>query len=280
MSQRTWLITGVSSGFGRELTEQLLEQGDRVIGTVRDMGKVADLREHYPETYHAEALDVTDTAAIHKLVERSFVERGRIDVIISNAGYGLFGAAEELSDEQVEHIVATNLLGPIQLIRAALPHLRAQGGGRIIQISSYGGQVAFAGNSLYHATKWGIEGFVESVAQEVAPFGIGMTIIEPGGARTEFRYGSAQVAHLLPVYDQTPAHSFLSMLDPKNGLAPGDPARMAARIIESVDVEPAPLRIVLGSQALESTLATLRKRMEGFEAQRDLAASTDFPSGE
>ena len=280
MAQRTWFITGVSSGFGRQLTEQLLERGDRVIGTVRDTGRVADLLERYHETYHAELLDVTDTAAIHEVLERSFSKLGRIDVIISNAGYGLFGAAEELSDEQVEHIVATNLLGPIQLIRAALPHLRAQGGGRVIQISSYGGQVAFPGNSMYHATKWGIEGFMESVAQEVAPFGIGMTIVEPGGARTEFRYGSAQVAQLLPVYDQTPAHSFLKMLDPKNGLAPGDPARMAARIIESVDVEPAPLRMVLGSQALESTLVTLRKRIEGFEAQTELAASTDFPPEE
>ena len=107
-----------------------------------------------------------------------------------------------------------------------------------------------------------------------------MTIVEPGGARTEFRYGGAQVATLTPVYDQTPAHAFLRMLDPKNGLAPGDPARMAARIIESVDVEPAPLRMVLGSQALEGTIQTLRKRIENFEAQTDLAASTDFPPGE
>jgi NAD(P)-dependent dehydrogenase (short-subunit alcohol dehydrogenase family) len=280
MTQRTWFITGVSSGFGRQLTEQILERGDRVIGTVRNTGKVADLVEHYPDAFRVEVLDVTDTAAIHEVLERSFAELGRIDVIVSNAGYGLFGAAEELSDEQINRIIATNLVGPIQLIRAVLPHLRAQGGGRVIQISSYGGQVAFAGNSLYHATKWGIEGFVESVAQEVAPFGIGMTIVEPGGARTEFRYGSAQVAQLIPDYEQTPAHSFLSMLDPKNGLAPGDPARMAARIIESVDVEPAPLRMVLGSQALESTLATLRKRIAGFEAQRELAASTDFPPGE
>lgn len=223
---------------------------------------------------------MTDTAAIREVVERSFAQLGRIEVIISNAGYGLFGAAEELTDTQLEHIVATNLVGPIQLIRAALPHLRAQGGGRVIQISSYGGQVAFPGNSLYHATKWGIEGFVESVAREVAPFGIGMTIVEPGGARTEFRYGSAQMAQLMPIYDETPAHSFLRMLDPKNGLAPGDPARMAARIIESVDVEPAPLRMVLGSQALQSTLTTLRKRIAGFEAQTELAASTDFPPGE
>ena len=280
MPQHTWFITGVSSGFGRQLTEQLLARGDRVVGTVRDSGKVADLVERYPDAFRVEVLDVTDTAAMRKVVERSFAELGRIDVIVSNAGYGLFGAAEELTDEQINRIIATNLVAPIQLIRVVLPYLRAQGGGRIIQISSYGGQVAFPGNSMYHATKWGIEGFVESVAQEVAPFSIGMTLVEPGGARTEFRYGSAQVAQLMPVYDQTPAHSFLKMLDPKTGLAPGDPARMAARIIESVDVEPAPLRMVLGSQALESTLATLRKRIEGFEAQTALAASTDFPPEE
>ena len=277
MSQRTWLITGVGSGFGRHLTDQLLKRGDRVVGTVRSMAKVADLIERFPDAFRGEVLDVTDTPAIREVVERSFGQVGRIDVVISNAGYGLFGAAEELTDKQIDRMIATNLVGSIQLIRAAIPHLRNQGGGRIIQISSYGGQVAFPGNSLYHATKWGIEGFVESVAQEVASFGIGMTIVEPGGARTEFRYGSAQVAKLLPVYDGNPAHSFLRMLDPKSGgLAPGDPARMAARIIESVDVEPAPLRMVLGSQALESTLTTLRKRIASFEAQTKLAASTDF----
>jgi NAD(P)-dependent dehydrogenase (short-subunit alcohol dehydrogenase family) len=280
MAQRTWLVTGVSSGFGRELTEQLLERGDQVVGTVRDTSKVADLADRYPQQFRAEVLDVTDTQAIHEVVDRSFAGVGRIDVIVSNAGYGLFGAAEELSDAQVDHMIATNLAGSIQLIRSALPHLRSQGGGRIIQISSYGGQVAFTGNSMYHAAKWGIEGFVESVAQEVAPFGIGMTIVEPGGARTEFRYGSAQVAELMPVYNDTPAHSFIKMLDPANGLAPGDPARMVARIIDSVDVEPAPLRMVLGSQALESTLTTLRARIADFEAQRELAASTDFPPGE
>jgi NAD(P)-dependent dehydrogenase (short-subunit alcohol dehydrogenase family) len=280
MAHRTWLITGVSSGFGRHLTEQLLERGDRVVGTVRNTGKVADLSESYPEEFRAEVLDVTDTPAVRAVVDRAFAELGHIDVIISNAGYGLFGAAEELTDDQVEHVVATNLVGSIQLIRAALPHLREQGRGRVIQISSYGGQVAFAGNSLYHATKWGIEGFCESVAQEVAPFGIGITIVEPGGARTEFRYGSAQVAAPMPEYDETSAHAFARMLDPKNGLAPGDPARMAARIIESVDVDPAPLRLVLGSQALQSTIDTLGKRIEGLEAQRDLATSTDFPAGE
>ncbi len=154
MPVRTWLITGVSSGFGRALSTQLLERGDRVVGTVRRTERVADLVERYPGTFGAELLDMTDAPAIHDVVERSFADHGRVDVIVSNAGYGLFGAAEELTDEQVEHIIATNLTGPIHLIRAALPHLRAQAGGRIIQISSYGGQVAFPGNSLYHATKW------------------------------------------------------------------------------------------------------------------------------
>jgi len=280
MAQRTWFITGVSSGFGRELAEQILQQGDRLVGTVRNTSKVTDLLDRYPGTFQAEVLDVTDTVAIRQVVARSYARLGRIDVIISNAGYGLFGAAEELSDAQVDQIIATNLVGSIQLIRAALPHLRNQGGGRIIQISTYGGQVAFPGNSMYHATKWGIEGFAESVAQEVAPFGIGMTIVEPGGARTEFRYGSAQVAEPMAVYDGNPAHGFQRMLDPQNGLAPGDPSRMARRIIESVEVTPAPLRLVLGSVALESTLTTLRKRIAGFEAQAELAASTDFPAGE
>jgi len=280
MASRTWLITGVSSGFGRELTQQLLESGERVVGTVRGLDKVADLTGKYPDRFRAEILDVTDTKAVRDLVDRSFAESGRIDVVVSNAGYGLFGAAEEFSDDQVDHIIATNLTGSIQLIRAALPHLRAQGGGRIIQLSSYGGQVAFAGNSMYHATKWGIEGFCEAVAQEVAGFGIGVTIVEPGGARTEFRYGSAQVAALTPEYDDTPAHSFQKMLDPANGLAPGDPARMAAAMIAGVDQEPAPLRVILGSQALDNTVKVLQQRIAGFEAQRDLAASTDFPPGE
>jgi NAD(P)-dependent dehydrogenase (short-subunit alcohol dehydrogenase family) len=279
MTSRSWLITGVSSGFGHELTTQILGRGDIVVGTVRRPDSVAALVQKYPDTFHRERLDVTDTAAIRDVVDRSFTRLGRIDVVVSNAGYGLFGAAEELSSEQISHIIATNLVGSIQLIRASLPHLRAQGGGRIIQISSYGGQVAFPGNSMYHATKWGIEGFAESVAQEVAPFGIGMTIVEPGGARTGFRYGGAQVAELLPAYDDTPAHSFLTMLDPANGLAPGDPARMAAAIITSVDQQPAPLRIILGSQALQTTLQVLKDRVASFEAQAGLAASTDFPPG-
>ncbi|WP_407857726.1 SDR family NAD(P)-dependent oxidoreductase [Enterococcus hailinensis] len=193
---KTYLITGVSSGFGYEMTKQLLANGETVIGTVRNDTKVQHLIEKYPDTFFRKFLDVTDTEAIKELIADIYKHIDKVDVLINNAGYGLFGAAEELSEEEVNHIIATNLTGSIGMIRSILPHMRKQGGGRIIQMSSYGGQVAFAGNSMYHATKWGIEGFVESVAQEVAPFNIGMTIVEPGGARTEFRYGSAQVAQL------------------------------------------------------------------------------------
>jgi NAD(P)-dependent dehydrogenase (short-subunit alcohol dehydrogenase family) len=133
MTQRTWFITGVSSGFGRQLSDQLLKRGDRVVGTVRETGKVADLIKRYPGTFRAEMLDVTNTAAIREVAERAFAQFGRIDVVVSNAGYGLFGAAAELSDKQIDQMIATNLVGSIQLIRAVLPHLRKQGGGRIIR---------------------------------------------------------------------------------------------------------------------------------------------------
>ncbi|MDO5574773.1 MAG: SDR family oxidoreductase [bacterium] len=271
---RTWLITGISSGFGYEITKQLLASGDTVVGTVRNADKVKKLAAQYPDTLDLQILDVTDVQQVQKTVKDAFAKHGEVDVVISNAGYGLFGAAEELADEQIDHIIATNLTGSIQLIKTSLPFMRKQGGGRIIQISSYGGQVAYAANSMYHATKFGIEGFCESVAQEVAPFNIGVTIVEPGGARTEFRYGSAKVANLTPAYEA--CHGFLKMLDPANGLAPGDPAKMAERIIESVDISPAPMRMVLGSQALSATITRLKERVADYETQTELAASTDI----
>lgn len=275
--KRTWMITGVSSGFGLEMTKQLLAKGDTVIGTVRKLPSskgVEELRAKYPKTFDTPILDVTNVPRVHEVVDEAFKKHGKIDVIISNAGYGLFGAAEELSDDDINHIIDTNLAGSIAFIRSALPHLRKQGGGHIIQISSYGGQVAYPSNSLYHATKFGIEGFCESVAQEVAKFNIKMTIVEPGGARTEFRYGSAHVAHLMPEYDHV--HGFLDMLDPAKGLAAGDPAKMASRIIESVDRPDTPMHMVLGSQALSATIETLEKRLAEYKKQTEIAGSTDF----
>ena len=271
---KTWLITGVSSGFGYEMTKILLEKGDTVIGTVRNTAKVENLIKQYPDTFDCRLLDVTDVAAVQQTVKESFEKYGKIDVVVSNAGYGLFGCVEELSDEEINHIIATNLVGSIQLLKTSIPYMRKQGGGRMIQMSTYGAQVAYPANSMYHATKFGIEGFCEALAQEVAQFHIGVTMVEPGGARTEFRYGSAKVAKLMPEYES--CHGFLNMLDASKGLAPGDPVKMAERIIESVDKIPAPLRMVLGSQALDATITRLKERVADYETQTELAASTDI----
>jgi NAD(P)-dependent dehydrogenase (short-subunit alcohol dehydrogenase family) len=275
MAVKTWFITGVNSGFGRQLTEQLLERGDRVAGTIRKTGSVDDLRQKYGEKFWVANLDVTDLPNVRATVDRAFAELGRIDVVVNNAGYGLFGAAEELTDEQVVAQINTNLIGSVQVVRAALPHLRAQGGGRVIQISTYGGQATNAGASLYHAGKWGIEGFIEGTAKDVAPFGIEMTIVEPGGARTEFRFDSLQLAEPLAAYDGTPAAMVRGAKD-RSRPPLGDPAKMAARIIDSADQHPAPMRLVLGSDAYKFVTAALRERLAQIEPQQAAAASTDW----
>jgi NAD(P)-dependent dehydrogenase (short-subunit alcohol dehydrogenase family) len=275
MTGRTWLITGVSSGFGKEMTAQLLARGDRVAGTLRRPDAIADLQARYGDRLWVAPLEMTDLAAVRRTVDAAFGAHGRIDVVVSNAGYGLFGAAEECSDEQVLHQIGTNLLGSIQLLRAALPHLRAQGGGRILQISSVGGQAAFPGAALYHASKWGIEGFVDALAREVEPFGIGCTLVEPGGARTAFRYGGAQLAARLDAYDRSPASHARRMLEARTAVPPGDPVRMVERMIASVDEQPAPPRLVLGSDAWLAMRTQLRARLDALEAQQSLAASTD-----
>jgi NAD(P)-dependent dehydrogenase (short-subunit alcohol dehydrogenase family) len=277
MAQRSWFITGVNSGFGRLMSEALLERGDRVAGTVRKLDSMNDLKTKYGDRLWVAHLDMTDLSEIHNVVEKAFVEFGRIDVIVSNAGYGLFGAAEELSDEQVAHQLSTNLVGPIQLVRAALPHLRAQGGGRIIGLSTYGGQAALPGGSLYHASKWGLEGFLDSIGQELAPFKIGVTIMEPGGARTNFRFGGAQLGTPIEAYKGTPAAMVHTMIKDTSRLPPGDPARMAKIIIDTVEQIPAPKRIALGSDAYGAIHKALTDRLAVLEAQKDLAFSTDVP---
>lgn len=278
MTQRTWLITGISSGFGRHMTEQLLARGERVAGTVRTLSSVDDLKARYGDQLWLARLDVTDTPAIRGVVDAAVAALGRIDVVVNNAGYGLFGAAEEVTDEQITQQIRTNLIGSIQVARAVLPHLRAQGGGRILQISTVGGQAAFPGASLYHAGKWGIEGFADALQQEVAGFGIGVTIVEPGGARTEFRYGSSQLAPRIAAYDGTPASMARRMLEERKAVPPGDPVKMVDIMIASVDQQPAPKRLALGSDAYTAMQRALSARLAELEAQKDLAFSTDFPA--
>ncbi len=272
---KTWFITGTSSGFGRTLTEILLARGDRVAATLRKTGVLDDLKAQYGDGLWVASLDVTDAGAVRQMVDRAFQELSRIDVVVNNAGYALFGAAEEVSDEQIRHQIDTNLIGSIGVIRAALPHLRAQGGGRILQLSSEGGQITYPNFSLYHATKWAIEGFVEAVAQEVAPFDIEFTIVEPGPARTSFGGGLVSPPPLA-VYENTPAGEVRRAIASGAFPVSGDPIKMARAMIESVDRSPAPRRLALGSDAYSKIRAELVARLAALDAQKDIALSTEI----
>jgi NAD(P)-dependent dehydrogenase (short-subunit alcohol dehydrogenase family) len=274
---QTWFITGISSGFGAELAKQLLARGDRVAGTVRDQGAVSELRDQYGEKLWVAELDLVDGPAIGEVVRKAFADLGRIDVVVNNAGYGLFGALEGLSDDQISHQIATNLTGSIRVVRAAVPHLREQGGGRILQLSTYGGQATHAGASLYHASKWGVEGFMDSIAQELAPFGIGVTIVEPGGARTNFRGAAgASLGAKLDAYDGTPAGMVHAVLTDPARVPNGDPVKMVEAMIASVEHEPAPRRLVLGSDAFAMIRKALQERLADVESQQQTASQTDI----
>ncbi len=273
--EKTWLITGVSSGLGRVMTEQLLERGDRVAGTARRMEALDDLTVQHGERFWPASLDVADTAAVRQVVSEAFQQLGRIDVIVSNAGYALFGAGEEVTDEQIVQQINTNLIGSIQVIRAALPHLREQGGGRILQVSSEGGQIAYPNFSLYHATKWGIEGYVEAVSQEVAPFGIEMTIVEPGPTRTNFGAGLISPPPMA-AYENTPSGELRRAIAAGSFAINGDAAKVAQAMIDSVSVTPAPRRLLTGGDAYERVHQALTGRLAVLEAQKETAYSTDI----
>ena len=272
---KTYLITGTSSGFGLLMAKRLLARGDRVVATVRKADALEGLLEAYGDCLHVETLDMTDTAAIRRVVDRAFEVMDRVDVVVSNAGYGLFGAAEELSDAEIDRQIATNLTGSIQLIRAALPHLRRQGGGRIVQLSSEGGQIAYPSFGLYHATKWGIEGFVEAVMQEVAPFGIDFLLVEPGPTGTNFGAGLSR-AEPMPAYDKTPVGDVRRGLEDGSFAIKGDAGKTVAAIIEAMDAECPALRLALGSSAYGSIETALSARLAAVKAQKDVALAADY----
>lgn len=273
-NNKSWLISGASSGLGRLMTERLLGRGDRVVATVRRRGALDDLRQTHGDRLTVMALELTDVAGIEAVVNDAFARLGRIDIVVSNAGYGLFGAAEEATDAQVAHQIAVNLTGSIKLIRASLPHLRRQGGGRIVQVSSEGGQIAYPNFSLYHATKWGIEGFVESVAQEVAPFGIDFLIVEPGPTGTNFGASLVQTTPM-PDYANTPVGELRRAITQGSFVIKGDAQRSAEAMIAAADEARPALRLTLGSTAYHSISAALAKRLDALQAQREIALSAD-----
>lgn len=268
----TWFITGTSSGFGRLLTEDLLARGDRVAATLRSPEVLDGLRAGSGGRLWTARLDVTDAEQARRVVDDAFAELGAIDVVVNNAGYGVFASVEEASDEQIRRVIDTNLLGSIYVIRAALPHLRAQGHGRILQVSTAGGQAAYPNFSYYHASKWGIEGFCETAAREIAPFGISLTIVEPGATPTGF--GSAlDTAPAMPEYEGTPAGDVRRAITDGTFSLPNDPQKIAEAMISLIDSGATPLRLPLGSDTYNDVRAALAARLVEHDAHRDVALS-------
>jgi NAD(P)-dependent dehydrogenase (short-subunit alcohol dehydrogenase family) len=269
-----WFITGASKGIGRCIVRQLLDRGEHVAATAR---KPETLEQLTCDRLWTGRLDVTDPEQIPAIVEAAWTALGGIDVIVNNAGYGLFGAAEEVTDSQLMRELATNLLGPIRVNRAFLPRLRAQGGGRIINIGSVGGQIATPGFSSYNTSKWGLEGYSEALAHEVAAFGIGVTIVEPGGVQTDFGGASMEMADAIEAYATTPQGQVRAYFESGqvDAQAVGDPDKVAAAIIEVAGQDAAPLRLTLGSDAYTAMYAALSGKLSALEAGKGIAHTSD-----
>ena len=274
---RVWLITGCSSGLGLALATTALASGHRVIATARHPSALDELVARHPETCRALALDVTDPAQVKSAVTAAADAFGRLDVVVNNAGYGLVGAFEELGTEQITRNFDTNFFGALEVIRAALPILRAQKSGHLVNISAAAVISNYASFSIYGATKWALEGVSEALAAELKPIGIKVTIVQPGPFRTEFIGRSLERAEThLADYDRS-SGKFLRFLETMDGKQPGDPLKAAAAIIAAVESDSPPLRLILGKYANE------KARKKHLDAERERATSeaiglpTDFP---
>jgi len=258
MASKTWFITGTSRGFGREWAIAALRRGDRVAGTARDLSTLDDLVQEHGEAFLALPLDVTDREAAFEAVRRAHDHFGGLDIVVNNAGYGQFGMVEELSEQEARDQIETNLFGALWVTRAALPFLREQGSGHIIQVSSIGGISAFMGIGMYHASKWALEGISQSLAQEVKDFGIHVTLIEPGGFSTD--WGGASAKHAEPKDAYRAIHEASQK---RRGQAqPGDPAASAEAIMRVVDVLPfVPATWIIGAAAWGEPSRSSSRRM-------------------
>jgi len=274
---KRWLITGASSGFGLELARAALARGDTVVGTLRQRAQADSFEQLAPGRSHAVVLDVTRAGDIPAAVQQAVQKAGGIDVLVNNAGYGLFGVVEEVSDAEARHVMETNFFGALAVTRALLPHMREQRSGHIFNISSVAGVVGFPGCGLYAASKFALEGASEALAGELAPFGVRVTIVEPGGFRTKFAGGSMRQAEKeLPAYADTPAGKARKSISRYDGRQPGDPAKAALAIITALEAPEAPLRLVLGADGL----AMVRGKHEGVLKQlsewESVSVSTAF----
>ena len=274
MSQ-VWLITGSSRGLGRALAEAVLAAGHKVIATAKQSAQLSDLKGKYGDQVRLVDLDVTDAAAALDAVRVARDAFGRLDVLANNAGYGNIGSVEDTSLEEFHEIIETNLFGVINTTKAALPVMREQGHGHLLQFSSVGGRVGAMGRAPYSAAKWGVEGFSEVLAQEVGPLGIKVTIIEPGGFRTDFAGASTTIREGRPEYDATVGATARFQRD-FNGKQPGDPAKAAAVIMQVANMENPPLRLLLGSDAVQRVEPNDVAKLEADRKWRHLSVSTDF----
>jgi NAD(P)-dependent dehydrogenase (short-subunit alcohol dehydrogenase family) len=267
MASKVWFITGTSKGFGRVWAEAALARGDRVVTSARDVKTLAPLVERYGEQVSAVTLDVTDKAAVDAAVIAAQARFGRLDVVINNAGYGQFGAIEEVSEAEARAQLETNLFGALWVTQAVLPIMRAQRSGHIIQVSSIGGVNAFPTVGLYHASKWALEGFSQSLAAEVAAFGIKVTLVEPGGYATDWGGPSAKRAAPNPAYDGARA----AIAEFRRNSVPGDPQATGPAILKVVDAKDPPLRIFFGSGGLPMTRAEYGRRIALWEQWNEVS---------
>lgn len=269
MTEKIWFITGTSRGFGREWALAALERGDSVAATARDIRSLDDLVERFGERLLPIGLDVTDREADFAAVARAHEHFGRLDVVINNAGYGHFGFVEEVTEEEARAQLETNVFGALWVTQAALPFLRAQGSGHIIQVSSIGGISAFPLVGIYHASKWALEGFSQSLAQEVAGFGIHVTLVEPGGFSTDWSGSSSRRSDPLPAYAEL--HEAVAEQRKARVGTPGDPTASAAALLRIVDAERPPLRVFFGAAPLGIAKADYASRLETWEAWNDVS---------
>jgi NAD(P)-dependent dehydrogenase (short-subunit alcohol dehydrogenase family) len=272
---KVWLVTGSASGLGRDIAEAVLASGDRLLATARDPHRLNDLVERYGEQVHTAALDVADEAAAKAAVAKAVDVFGRLDVVVNNAGYGDIAPFEQVSSESFRTLIDTNFFGVVYMTRAAIPVMRKQKSGCILQISSVGGRLATAGGASYHAAKWAVGGFTESIAQEVTPFGVTVCAVEPGGMRTNFgNRAMAGTSTLLPEYEPS-VGALIKMVKDHWGHETSDPAKVAQVILQLASKEQLPAHLLLGSDAVQYARFAEEKRDSDAKAWRDISVSTD-----
>jgi NAD(P)-dependent dehydrogenase (short-subunit alcohol dehydrogenase family) len=277
MSNRSWFITGASRGLGRSFAQAALAAGDRVAATARDTSSLDDLVAEHGDAVLPVELDVTDRAAAFAAVRKAHDGFGRLDVVVNNAGYGVSGAIEELSEEQARRQIEVNLLGALWVTQAALPILREQGSGWIVQVSSIGGLAAFPLTGIYHASKWALEGFSETLRQEVEPFGIKVLMVEPSGFRTDWAGSSMDRAQPIDAYQEIEpiAQRRASQQEENNGSQPGNPDLAAQALLDTLNRDDPPFRLLLGNVAYDVAIDRYETRLKEFRAGEQTARGAD-----